>query len=115
VRKGSDSRTADLPVWLRSSSPQELQLALYVQPGARRTDCAGLHADRLKIAVATPPIDGRANQALLAFIAETLQLPRSAVQLTAGEHSRLKRVTVRSALLPEQVAQRLAGQKKEQA
>lgn len=71
-----------------------LTLQIHVRPGARRTTAAGLHGDALKIHVAAPPVDDRANEALLAWIAAALELPRTAVQLRAGAKSRRKIVEI---------------------
>lgn len=94
-RRG-DSRTATLagPAWLREDGDAVL-LLLRVQPGARRTAISGEHGGRLKIAVNAPPLDGRANEALAAWLAERLRLPKRQVQLEAGAQSRDK--TVRAA------------------
>jgi uncharacterized protein len=54
----------------------------------------GLHGDAVKIRLAAPPVDGAANDALLRFLADTLDRPRSAVRLTAGPGSRRKTVEV---------------------
>ncbi len=67
---------------------------LHVVPGARKTAVAGLHGDRLKVKVAAPPEKGRANEALLEFLARSLEVPRQAVHLTSGAASRAKVVTV---------------------
>jgi len=88
-----NSRTPDLPVWARWQSGV-LTLALHVQPGARRTQAVGAHGNRLKIALHAPPVDGRANDELLRFIAATLALRRAAVRLTAGAASREKTVAL---------------------
>lgn len=77
--------------WL-SETAGGLVVQLHVQPGAKRSEWAGLHGGALKVRLAAPPIDGRANAALIAFVAETLNLPRSAVCLIAGENSRHKRL-----------------------
>jgi uncharacterized protein (TIGR00251 family) len=69
-------------------------LKLHVVPGARQTAVAGLHGDRLKIKVAAPPEKGRANDALLEFLARSLKMPRQAVQLASGATSRAKVVAV---------------------
>lgn len=69
-------------------------LKLHVVPGARKTAVAGLHGDRLKVKVASPPEKGRANEELLAFLAGSLKVPRQAVHLTSGATSRAKVVTV---------------------
>lgn len=65
-----------------------------VQPGARRNGVTGLHDGALKIALATPPVDGRANEALLALLADLLHLPKSRVHLIAGTASRSKIIRV---------------------
>jgi uncharacterized protein (TIGR00251 family) len=69
-------------------------LKVHVVPGARQTAVAGLHGDRLKVKVASPPEKGRANQELLEFLARSLKVPLKAVHLTSGAASRAKVVTV---------------------
>lgn len=75
----------------------DVLLALHVQPGARRTELAGRHGDALKIRLAAPPVDGKANAALLAYLAERLNLPKSAVTLRSGQAARRKVVALRGA------------------
>lgn len=77
-------------------------LDIRVQPGARRSEVAGLHAGRLKIRIAAPAIEGRANDALVAFLAEALGVPRQAVRVLKGGHSRDKAVAVGAAALDPQ-------------
>ena len=74
-------------------------LSVRLHPGARKNSVTGVHADALKIALTAPPVDGKANEALIAFIAEALHLPRARVSLVAGATSRAKtvRITGRSA------------------
>jgi uncharacterized protein (TIGR00251 family) len=69
-------------------------LTLHVQPRATRTEVVGRHGDAIKVRVHAPPVDGAANQELLRFLAERLDLPRSALRLVAGESGRRKRVAV---------------------
>jgi len=69
-------------------------LRLTVVPGAQRTQVVGLHGDRLKVRLAAPPEKGAANQELIAFLARTLDLPKSSFKLTLGAQSRTKVVTV---------------------
>lgn len=71
-------------------------LDLHVQPQARRTEIVGLHGQSLKVRVAAPALDGRANEALLAFVAQRFGVPRRDVTLLSGEKSRQKRLQVRS-------------------
>jgi hypothetical protein len=104
--KGEDFRTTALPVWM-DSRPEGVVLALHLQPGARRTAVVGPHGARLKIAVASPPADGRANAALLDFLAERLAVPRGALTLLSGATSREKRVGVATPLPPSSIADSL--------
>lgn len=76
--------------WLRTTGDGRFILTLHIQPGAKKTEFAGLHGDALKIRLAAPPADGKANDALIKFIAETLRLPKSAVNLISGQSSRRK-------------------------
>lgn len=92
--------------WLRQSGDR-LTLTLHIQPGAKKTEIAGLHGDALKIRLAAPPVDGKANAALLAFVAATLDLPKQAVSLKSGQSSRHKVVEVVGA--PADTLQRLIG------
>lgn len=63
-----------------------------VQPRASRSEFAGLHGDRLRVRLQAPPVDGRANAALVEFVAAACDLPRSRVTLDSGVTSRDKRV-----------------------
>ncbi len=75
-------------------TPQGATFEVRVQPRAKRTAILGVLDGRLKIALASPPVDGRANEELQRFFAELFSVPRSAVTLLAGESSRNKRVAV---------------------
>lgn len=79
--------------WYRREG-EVLSLTLHVQPGAKRTDISGLHGEALKIRLAAPPIEGRANEALLRFIADTFGVPLRQVELKQGGQSRHKVVMV---------------------
>jgi uncharacterized protein (TIGR00251 family) len=68
----------------------------------------GLHDGRLKIALTAPPVDGKANKALVAFLATTLGTARSAVRLLSGETGRRKRALVANVSV-SYVLSRLAG------
>ncbi|WP_341677550.1 DUF167 domain-containing protein [Niveibacterium sp. SC-1] len=83
--------------WLQLQADGSAILTLHIQPGARRTGLAGLHGEALKIRLAAPPVDGKANQALLAFLAERLGVPRAQLTLLSGASSRAKRVAVHGA------------------
>jgi uncharacterized protein (TIGR00251 family) len=91
--------------WHRRSG-DVVTLTLHIQPGAKRTEVAGLHGDALKIRLAAPPIEGRANEALLKFIAESFAVPLRQVELRQGGQSRHKVVAVTgSRVAPESLLQ----------
>lgn len=93
--------------WLSPTTAGVL-LALHVQPGARRTEVAGPYGDALKLRLAAPPVDGRANAALCAFLADRLGVSAAAVTLLAGHSGRRKRVLV-AGLTTDEVRRRLAA------
>jgi uncharacterized protein (TIGR00251 family) len=90
--------------WLRTGEAR-ITLTLHIQPGAKKTEVAGLYGDALKIRLAAPPVDGKANAALIGFIASRLGLAKSAVSLKSGQTSRRKVLEVIAA--PADAAQRL--------
>lgn len=79
--------------WLREE-PGAIVLALHVQPGAKRTETAGTHGRALKVRLAAPPVDGKANAELVRFLAEAFGVPRRQVTIVRGESSREKTVRV---------------------
>jgi uncharacterized protein (TIGR00251 family) len=73
------------------------RIALRVAPGSRKTGIVGRHGDGWKIRVAEPPEDGRANDATLHLLAQTLGLPRRQVRVAAGRSGRDKIVEIEGA------------------
>jgi hypothetical protein len=80
--------------WYRRDPGGTLVIAVHAQPGARRTGIAGSHGGALKIRVAAPALEDRANQALVEFLAETFAVPRRSVRLLSGARSREKRFEI---------------------
>ena len=85
-----------------------VNLRIKLVPRASTNRIDGLHGDALKIRLNAPPVDGKANAALLRYLADTLHLPLASLTLTAGETSRNKTIrihtldpaTIRARLLP---------------
>jgi uncharacterized protein (TIGR00251 family) len=75
-------------------SGADVVLTLHVQPGTSRTEYAGLHGDAHKIRLAAPPVDGRANEALIAFLAEAFGVARRDVVIASGTSARRKIVRI---------------------
>jgi hypothetical protein len=63
-------------------------------PRSKRTAIDGVRDDAILIRVAAPPVDDAANDALIEFLADTLDLPRRAIRIVSGERSRLKRLSI---------------------
>jgi uncharacterized protein (TIGR00251 family) len=80
---------------LYDESDEGVVLHVHVQPGAGRSAVVGRHGDALKVRVAAPPLEGRANEATQALLAETLGVAPSDVELTSGATSRSKRFRLR--------------------
>ena len=76
-------------------------LSLHCQPGAKASRVIGLHDERLKIQLQAPPLENRANEALVAWLAEQLGVPRKQIDLLTGQTSRQKRVLVCGVTLEE--------------
>jgi uncharacterized protein (TIGR00251 family) len=85
-----------------------IMLTLHVQPGAKQTSVTGLHGEALKIRLAAPPIEGRANDALLRFIADHFAVPLRSVELKQGGQSRHKRIAVSGSTLEPESLLRLS-------
>lgn len=79
-----------------------LTLTLHVQPDARHSEISGLHGEALKIRLAVPPVEERANKALLKYIAELFDVPVRQVEIRQGGPSRHKMVAITgSKIAPE--------------
>lgn len=74
--------------------PEGVILAVKVQPRASRNEVVGILGDELKIKITAPPVDSAANEALLRFLADTLDCPRGAVRLLRGNTSRRKTILI---------------------
>lgn len=102
--KNTDSPLASTD-WLAAGRNGAL-ISVHAQPGAKRTAFAGLYGNCLKIALASPPVDGKANALLLKFLAEQLGVAKSRLTLVRGETSRSKQVLA-AGLTPQDVIARL--------
>jgi hypothetical protein len=69
-------------------------LELHVQPGASRSEFAGRHGERIKIRLAAPAVDGKANDALVEFLAAHFKVAKRDVHIQSGRKSRQKRVVI---------------------
>lgn len=94
-----------------SAIPGGVRIAVQLQPGAKKTEVVGVHDDALKLKLQAPPIEGRANEALVKFLASALSVPKSAVTITHGLTNKRKLVAVASkSLTPDAVGKALLPQ-----
>jgi uncharacterized protein (TIGR00251 family) len=83
----------------------DLLLSVHIQPKASRDSIGGIYGERLKIRITAPPVEGRANEHLLKYLAGTFGVPRRQVTLLAGEAGRSKRIRIeRPTRLPADLA-----------
>ena len=91
---------------LQTGRNGSILLSLHVQPRAAKNELAGIHDGALKLRLTTPPVDGKANKAVIAFLAGQLKIPKSAIRLRSGLKNRRKQVWI-SGLDEETVRRRL--------
>ena len=73
---------------------QDVILDAHIQPRASKDEIVGFHGDRLKIRITAPPVDGKANQHLVSFLANVFKVPKRNILLLAGETGREKRIKI---------------------
>jgi len=93
----SRSTAPAMKSWCEKRDEGIWMLSIHAQPGAKRTEVAGLHGEALKVRVQAPALEDRANEALAEFLAERLGVARRDVTLVSGARSREKRFAVRGA------------------
>ena len=71
-----------------------MRLQIHCQPGAKRSEVSGVHGDCLRVRVAAPAVEGKANVALIAHLAEAFGVPKRAVTIVRGETARRKTVRI---------------------
>ena len=89
-------------------TPAGATFQVKVHPRARKNAITGVVGDALKISLTTPPVEGRANEACIAFLAKFLNVPRSSVTIAAGESSRQKLIRI-AGVRAAQVAEKLCA------
>jgi uncharacterized protein (TIGR00251 family) len=87
--------------WCAALPGGGVRLAVQIQPNAKKTEVVGVLDDALKIKLQAQPIEGKANEALVKYLARALGVPRSAVTITHGQTNKRKLVEVASLTLAE--------------
>jgi uncharacterized protein (TIGR00251 family) len=97
------------PAWC-SALPAGLRLAVQITPNAKKTEVIGVLDGALKLKLQAQPIEGKANEALIRYLAETLKLPRSALSITHGLTNKKKLLEIKTAsLTPADLEKLLLG------
>jgi uncharacterized protein (TIGR00251 family) len=87
--------------YLVEHKDKTLRLTLSIQPRASRTRIVGLHGDTVKLAITAPPVDGKANAAVISYIAAFFKIPKQAVHVQSGKTSRTKILAMENISLAE--------------
>jgi uncharacterized protein (TIGR00251 family) len=110
-RQQTDNKKVLLLVYTMEciATPENNKVALnvYVQPRASRTRLAGMHDNAIKISVTAPPVENKANGAVIRFFADLFGVPKSAVSIKSGRHGRHKKVLIHN-IDPEEARQTLS-------
>ena len=71
-----------------------VEIDVRVIPRAKKTECTGVRGESIVLRVSAPPVEGAANDALVAFFSAALRVPRRAIRIVSGERGRLKRIAI---------------------
>ncbi|MEA2084598.1 MAG: DUF167 family protein [Thermodesulfobacteriota bacterium] len=80
--------------YLKEENNGKISLSVHVQPKAAHNRIDGLHGDRIKLRITAPPVDGKANTAVIGFVAKLFNIPKSAVFIKSGKQSRDKKLSL---------------------
>jgi uncharacterized protein (TIGR00251 family) len=90
-----------------STQNDQTIIALYIQPKSSKNTFRGLYGTEMKLAITAPPVDGKANKAVILFLAKLLGVSKSAVSLKRGIQSRHKKFAV--GMTEEEVRMKIEG------
>lgn len=86
-------------IFLTQGENNSVFVALYIQPKASKNSFCGRHGDELKLAITAPPVDGKANKTVIAYLAKFFGVPKSFITIKNGQQSRHKRCMVKGITL----------------
>ncbi len=94
--------------FLATQGDGSLALTIHVQPRSSRTCLCGIHGNALKMTITAPPVEGKANKEVVAFLAALLKIPRKDITIVSGAQSRTKRCRI-GALTEDEARVRIAS------
>ena len=83
------------------------RLAVQVSPNARKSEIASFDGDALKIRLQAPPVDGKANEALVQFLAKKLRIPKKSIEITHGHTNKHKLLLIDAGMAPDDIEKKL--------
>lgn len=95
--------------WWHGRGDHDLLLQVYVQPRASRNRILGLHDGALKVAVTAPPVDSKANKAVLTLLARELKLAKGRLSVLHGRSARRKQILISSGATEDGLGERLTA------
>ena len=93
LKETMNTKNTELPEWLTGKAHNSV-IRVKITPRSSITGICGCELDRLKIRLKAPPVDGKANSQLVAFLSKAFAVPKKSVQIESGELSRQKRVRI---------------------
>lgn len=91
-------------------SKKEIILSIYLQPGSKKSEVSGMHDGHIKIKVNSPPVDGKANDALILFLSDFLNIPKSTIKIISGEKSKIKKILIATSTNENEIKNKLMMQ-----
>lgn len=91
----------DIPVFAQQLTDTTWSVSLWIQPGAKKTEPMGVFDEKLKLRLNAPPVEGKANTALIKYLSKTLAIRQSKIVLQTGALSRHKTVHIESDTMPD--------------
>ncbi|PIZ04437.1 MAG: YggU family protein [Gammaproteobacteria bacterium CG_4_10_14_0_8_um_filter_38_16] len=85
----------------------QLLITVYLQTGSKKTEVSGIHGGHIKIKVNSPPVDGKANEALILFLSKFLDIPKSKIKIVSGEKSRIKKISIETLMNKTEIENKL--------
>lgn len=86
---------------------KSILITIYLQPGAKNSCVMGFHNGNIKVKVNAPPIEGKANEALILFLSDFLAIPKSNIAIISGNKSRIKKLSIITSMSESEVKNKL--------
>lgn len=82
---------------------KDILIDFYIQPGAKKNGISGYFGEKIKIKIKSPAIENKANNELILFLAEKLNIPKKNIEIVYGKNSRIKTLKINNSLSKEEI------------